>query len=254
MNRTLLSGILLFVAVSAMALTGSPPRVATASETWGCGGCQAVACWGGRCFAGRRCFGAFGCRGRVRCCASSRCYSNRHGCWSATCAAPVCSGCCSTTSCSGCYGCGGAITCGCEGAVWYDRPASSEPATYYEPDPAASTNNSTHVAPTGTDHIVFRGSKPAADVATFDVTAPADAQVFINGHATSSGGTQRRYFSRGLHPGLDYEYELLAEITRNGKMVRVRQTIVVQAGQESQLAFSFDGAAPGDERFADSRR
>ncbi len=46
----------------------------------------------------------------------------------------------------------------------------------------------------------------ADDSAMLTVSVPADARVFVNGHATTSTGETRTYISRNLRPGATYTY------------------------------------------------
>lgn len=247
MNRTVVSSVAVFLAVVAISLHGDTQRVAVASGMRRCGSCFSSACWGGRCCAGRRCWGVWRCGGG-RCCVGSRCYSGQYSC-----SAAVGCGCQAVHPCTGCYGCGGVASCGCDGAVWYDRPVYSEPATYYEPSAAEQQDASARVSQADTSHIVFRTGLVESDAVTFDVVVPHDARVFINGRPTSSGGVQRRYYSRGLHQGMEYEYELQAEVIRDGKAVRLGKTVTVRAGQTTQLALQLDPPAAGEERLAKGR-
>jgi uncharacterized protein (TIGR03000 family) len=49
------------------------------------------------------------------------------------------------------------------------------------------------------------------------VNVPAEAKLFVNGAATSSRGETRQFISRGLRDDARYNYEIRAEITRNGR-------------------------------------
>lgn len=272
MNRTVVSSVAAFLAVVAISLHSDTQRVAVAGDMGGCGGRFSSACWGGRCCTGRRCWGVWRCGGG-RCCVGSRCYSGQHNC-----SAAVGCGCQAVHSCAGCYGCGGVASCSCDGAVWYDRPVYNEPEAYYEPSAADRQDASARVSPVDTGHIVFRTgtvkSGPVKtgtvksdtvpfdtvtfdtvtlDTVTFDVVVPHDARVFINGRQTSSGGVQRRYYSRGLRPGMEYEYELQAEVIRDGRAVRLSKTVTVRAGQATQLALQLDPPKIGEERLAKGR-
>ena len=78
--------------------------------------------------------------------------------------------------------------------------------------------------------------------ATLTVRVPADAKVFVNGLATTSTGTFRRYVSNGLQPGLTYAYEVRAEVVRNGRPISETKTIKLQAGDVSDLEFAMNGS------------
>jgi uncharacterized protein (TIGR03000 family) len=52
---------------------------------------------------------------------------------------------------------------------------------------------------------------------------PSDAQVWINGKATTSTGTQRTYISHNLNP--DYTYEYAIVVSTGGQIYRGRVTL-----------------------------
>jgi uncharacterized protein (TIGR03000 family) len=82
------------------------------------------------------------------------------------------------------------------------------------------------------------------------VHVPADARVFVNGLATRSTGADRRYVSNGLRPGMNYTYELKAQMIRDGKPVEETKVVQLQAGQTAEVDFNNAGAEIVDERTA----
>lgn len=76
--------------------------------------------------------------------------------------------------------------------------------------------------------------------ATLTVRVPADAKVFVNGLATTSTGTLRRYVSNGLRPGFNYAYQVRAEIVRDGQPISETKTVKLQAGDVSDLEFTMN--------------
>ncbi|HEX5442869.1 MAG TPA: TIGR03000 domain-containing protein [Pirellulales bacterium] len=76
--------------------------------------------------------------------------------------------------------------------------------------------------------------------ATLSVRVPADAKVFVNGLATTSKGSLRRYVSNGLQPGFNYAYEVRAEIMRDGQPISETKVVKLQAGQVSDLEFALN--------------
>jgi len=122
-----------------------------------------------------------------------------------------------------------------EGAV---MPGTDVPATDSDTAPAPDTGT----GPTTRLNRAFRS-------ATLNVRVPADAKVFVNGLATSSTGTQRRYVSKGLQAGYTYTYELRAEIDRDGETVTETKVIKLRAGQSESLAFAL-AAGSDTERVA----
>lgn len=82
--------------------------------------------------------------------------------------------------------------------------------------------------------------------ATLTVSVPEDARIFVNGASTTSTGSDRSYVSRGLQRGLNYTYEVRAEIEREGKTVEETKIVSLRAGQTSRLSFNLTAsqAAP----------
>jgi len=86
---------------------------------------------------------------------------------------------------------------------------------------------------------------------TLTISVPAGSKVFINGMETTSTGKQREYVSHGLQPGLEYKYEIRAEVlcqrTQGPQVVEKRKipltrTVYLRAGDHEHLAFSPDVA------------
>jgi uncharacterized protein (TIGR03000 family) len=75
------------------------------------------------------------------------------------------------------------------------------------------------------------------------VEVPADAKVFVNGHPTTSTGEHRQYVSHGLEQGMRYEYQVRAEIVRDGKVVSDTKTVELTAGSQADLAFDIGKSA-----------
>ena len=75
------------------------------------------------------------------------------------------------------------------------------------------------------------------------VSVPEDAKIFVNGNATTSTGADRSYVSRNLQNGMNYSYEVRAEVIRDGKTVEQVKTVNVRAGETARLAFDFSAAA-----------
>jgi uncharacterized protein (TIGR03000 family) len=70
------------------------------------------------------------------------------------------------------------------------------------------------------------------------VKVPADAKIFINDSRTTSTGTDRQYFSRGMQSGAQYGYAVRAEFVRDGRTVSENKTIQVTAGQTANFDFT----------------
>jgi uncharacterized protein (TIGR03000 family) len=81
---------------------------------------------------------------------------------------------------------------------------------------------------------------PAASLATpakVLVSLPADATLSIDGHATTSTTAQRTFVSPALEAGKDYQYTLKVEMVRDGKSVTESKTVVVRAGETTEVSF-----------------
>ena len=72
------------------------------------------------------------------------------------------------------------------------------------------------------------------------VWVPAGAKVFVNGKETTTQGSRRRYVSYGLTPGLNYKYEVRAELVRNGRVAEETKTVYLTAGAKEGVAFGFN--------------
>lgn len=90
----------------------------------------------------------------------------------------------------------------------------------------------------------LRSEDALTSTAILTVRVPADAVVLVNGYKTNSVGVRRQFVSRGLEPGVSYNYEIVARIERNGEPVEETRTIRVEGGDAARLAFRLsDGNA-----------
>ncbi len=85
--------------------------------------------------------------------------------------------------------------------------------------------------------------------AVFNIWAPNQAKVYINGYETKSVGSKRTFASVNLKPGLKYQYTIDAVVEKDGKSYSERKTVVVSAGSVETVAFSFPelNTIPSDE-------
>ncbi|MEX0714171.1 MAG: TIGR03000 domain-containing protein [Pirellulales bacterium] len=91
---------------------------------------------------------------------------------------------------------------------------------------------------------------PLMRSATLNVRVPLEAKVYVNGLATSSRGSLRRYVSNGLQPGYSYTYELRAEMVQDGRVLSETKTVKLEAGQSSTIDFAFADRNEPNERVA----
>lgn len=78
--------------------------------------------------------------------------------------------------------------------------------------------------------------------ATLTVNVPQDARIYVNGVKTKSVGSERSYISRGLQAGMNYTYQVRAELERDGKLVEETKTVSMQAGRTARVAFSLEAS------------
>lgn len=107
-------------------------------------------------------------------------------------------------------------------------PPPGLPGPAPEPSPSPSPAPQSFFEPTRSDSGLLT------------IYVPYEAKVFVNGLETKSVGSRRQYVSYGLAPGLQYKYEVRAEIVRDGKIVEEVQTIYLTAGAREGLAFGFN--------------
>jgi uncharacterized protein (TIGR03000 family) len=78
--------------------------------------------------------------------------------------------------------------------------------------------------------------------ATILVSLPAEAQLTVDDHVTTSTSATRRFVSPALPRGQEFHYTLTAKITRDGKPVTTSKQVSVRAGEESRVTFEFPTA------------
>lgn len=75
------------------------------------------------------------------------------------------------------------------------------------------------------------------DVARIDVRVPTDAEVWIEGAATTQTGPERHFVSPPLLRGRRYAYQLRARWTEDGQPVEQTEDLVVRAGDHASARF-----------------
>jgi uncharacterized protein (TIGR03000 family) len=75
--------------------------------------------------------------------------------------------------------------------------------------------------------------------ATFVVSLPADAHLTVDGRATTSTSPLRRFVTPPLQRGKTFQYTLKASLIRDGGVVTLEKTIMVRAGQETNVSLEF---------------
>jgi uncharacterized protein (TIGR03000 family) len=79
---------------------------------------------------------------------------------------------------------------------------------------------------------------PPSDTARLVVDVPvADAEVSLNGQKMDGSGTTRSFVTPKLEPGKNYEYDVTAKWTVDGRAFERKQTITIKAGAEPRVVF-----------------
>lgn len=73
---------------------------------------------------------------------------------------------------------------------------------------------------------------------TVSIVLPTDATLLFNGVAARGTGGVRTFQTPPLHPGQDYQYELTAEVVRNGRTERATGTVIVRAGETATVVLT----------------
>ena len=112
--------------------------------------------------------------------------------------------------------------------------------SYKTVEPSSATGEGTEV--------VIPSEKPAsedstvvpADGAMLTVEVPVDAKIFVNGVRTKATGEVRRYISRGLVPGKQYEFTVQMSLERDGIETEESRVVSLSAGEGTRLSFDQD--------------
>lgn len=199
------------------------------SSCYGCGGC-----YGGISYSS--CYGCGGCRS----------YTYSTNCWG-------CSGCtgyaCHGIPTASCYGCGGCLSFG--GCIsTYGPPGTSCYGQHFSPYSSCYGygNYTTGSIPF---YTVTTGYGPATEIvgtpvyaenltttqAQLQVSLPADAKLFVDGHLTSMTGAERSFNTPALTAGKDYQYTLKMEYVVEGATKTDSKQVIVRGGHRTNVTF-----------------
>lgn len=78
----------------------------------------------------------------------------------------------------------------------------------------------------------------ASTASTITITLPTEATLLFNGTVAKGTGSIRMYNTPPLQPGVDYAYDLTAEVMRGGKVERITKRVVVRAGEKSAVTLT----------------
>ena len=101
-------------------------------------------------------------------------------------------------------------------------------------------------------------ANPEPAPATIDVTAPADAQLSIDGQRTVSTSSHRLFITPALEAGKTFQYTLSAKFVREGKSISVDQKVLVRSGRVTFVSLDPRGEAValiptlGSDRYIDA--
>ena len=93
------------------------------------------------------------------------------------------------------------------------------------------------IAPAATDATLLDMRIPA-DAALLIVELPATGKIFVNGAKTSATGSLRRFVSRGLTEGKNYEFVVRIIVDRNGSTTEETQVVSLSAGTREMISFN----------------
>jgi uncharacterized protein (TIGR03000 family) len=99
----------------------------------------------------------------------------------------------------------------------------------------------------GTPRVAGQEASPANLV----VTLPADARLYFDGALTRQTGPVRNFDTPPLNPGVNYTYELKAELDRDGHVQTQTQRVRVRAGETTRVDFSSLGTGGAGQGPAD---
>jgi uncharacterized protein (TIGR03000 family) len=115
--------------------------------------------------------------------------------------------------------------------------SSSMPVESYRViNEAPAVGTETIGVPASTDSTQIESKLPA-DAAMLVVEVPAAAKVFVNGSKTSATGGVRRFISRGLAAGKEYEYVVRMVVERDGQASEETKVVPLSAGGRAAVSF-----------------
>lgn len=77
-----------------------------------------------------------------------------------------------------------------------------------------------------------------ADGAMLIVEVPSNAKIYVNGAVTKATGDVRRYISRGLVAGKEYEFVVRMAVDRDGETTEETRVVSLTAGEGSRVSFT----------------
>jgi uncharacterized protein (TIGR03000 family) len=89
--------------------------------------------------------------------------------------------------------------------------------------------------------------------AKITLVVPADAKVYVDGQPTQLQSERRVFTTPPLQTGKTYYYDFQVEVTRNGRVIRETQQVVIQPGRTQEVSFANLGMGNPDIRTAQNQ-
>jgi uncharacterized protein (TIGR03000 family) len=165
----------------------------------------------------------------------------RRGCRGGCSGAYACSG-CYGGGCQGCYG--GYSSCrggyGCYGGPFNAMGCYGGGCCGGRGTPPSGATPGTPPPSRPAEKVPVPPQKTSADDrASIIVTLPTDAKLTFDARPTASTSETRWFISPVLQRGSNYQYQLRAEIVRNGVPQVLTRTILVRANEETRVSLDF---------------
>jgi uncharacterized protein (TIGR03000 family) len=127
----------------------------------------------------------------------------------------------------------------------YANDYAYDPAAYSYVAPAAYTYDPAVTAPYDTGTTTPEAPSATTDIAYIEVRLPdPTADVWFDGHKTSTAGTDRTYHTPQLKLGQPYQYTMAAAWSRGGRVVTQERQVWVMPGRTSLVDFTRPPPAP----------
>jgi len=153
----------------------------------------------------------------------------------------------------GCIGYGGCVgtSVGCGGGAYGPGMYGPGPGMYGPGYGPGAPGDMKKPMPGGKtpEPIPAPGGKEEVSLpATLIINLPANANLTVDGHATTSTSTTRVFVTPALEAGQEYAYNLTATVSVNGQIVTQTQRVAVLPGRQTQYTFAFPSGSAAARR------
>jgi uncharacterized protein (TIGR03000 family) len=114
--------------------------------------------------------------------------------------------------------------------------------------PVMVASNMVPAATPGTRSMYYNPDTSASNRATIIVHVPDNATLTVDGKATTSTSSTRRFYSPPLEPGKSYHYNFEAKMERDGQTVKAEKRVDVHAGDTREITITLPELNPSAER------